>query len=76
MLNLFPSPVKFPSLTDLEKLAVHYTQISMVALQENVVQCGVPPEEATPELLHRRKTTDGQEGSSKSQEEEDNTHNA
>jgi hypothetical protein len=65
VLSLFPGPVKFPSLTDLEKLSSTYPQISTVALQEKASQCGVPPEEVTLQLLHSQRTPAGQEGSSR-----------
>jgi hypothetical protein len=42
----FPGPVKFPSLTDLEKSVKPYPNIPDVTLQEVAVQqCGVPPDE-------------------------------
>jgi hypothetical protein len=63
-LSLFPGPVKFPSLTYLEKLSSPYPHISTVALQEKAAQCGGPPEEVTPQLLHNQRKPAGQEGSS------------
>jgi hypothetical protein len=42
-LSLFLGLVKFPSVTDLEKLSSPYPLISAVALQEKAAQCGVPP---------------------------------
>jgi hypothetical protein len=51
--HLFPGPVKFPSLADLEKSTCPYPHIDLVALQEKVILCGVPPEEVSQQLLHR-----------------------
>jgi hypothetical protein len=73
---LFPGPVKFPSLTDLEKMASPYPPISTVALQEKATQCGVPPEEVSLQLLQGQVNSEGKEGSSRQNNEDPDASNA
>ncbi|GJN27899.1 hypothetical protein PR202_gb15962 [Eleusine coracana subsp. coracana] len=53
----FPGPVKFPSLTDLEKYGTPYPELPASLLQEVAIKrCSVPPEEETLELLEMEST--------------------
>jgi hypothetical protein len=63
----FPSPVKFPTLTDVEKSEQPYPKISAETIQEVAMkQCGIPPEEVQLELLPERwkSNISGEEASS------------
>jgi hypothetical protein len=64
----FPSPVKFPTLTDVEKSEQQpYLKISAETIQEVAMkQCGIPPEEVQLELLPERwkNNISGEEASS------------
>jgi hypothetical protein len=63
----FPRPVKFPTLTDLEKSEQPYPKISAETIQEVAMeQCGIPPEEVQLELLTRKMKNNisGEEASS------------
>jgi hypothetical protein len=65
ILSLFPGPVKFPTLTELDQTEGPYPVIPTEMLQERARLCGVPREEVTPELLQSKATEEGQkEGSS------------
>jgi hypothetical protein len=68
-LNFFPSLVKFPTLSDLEKAEGPCPEIPIEMLQERARQCGVPCEEVTLELLHNKSTRGGRKESSSGQGE-------
>jgi hypothetical protein len=52
--NIFPGPVKFPSLQNLLDCDGIYPEIAASTLQKVAVdRCGVPPVEAAVEVLHR-----------------------
>lgn len=65
ILSSFPGPVKFPTLTDLEKCDKAYPEIPAIILQElAVMSCSVPPEEVQLELLMAKEPKQPVKGSS------------
>jgi hypothetical protein len=64
--EVFPGPVKFPTLMQLDKAKEPFPEIPIQALQEVAVKrCGVPPEEVHQEVLtgNRAQDSSGQSAS-------------